>query len=278
MGLRDRWRRVVSPVLVWAKRSLILGLVIGLFVVGISATVGTGIPAIDTTTAIITDSERDIFHNEDALDEGTIPGEQSTPSDGGTAIAHDTLTGEGTPSSQVDPDTAQTTNDREIVNAARINQTQIESQVHQFINEERSERGLASLSFNDALQEIARYHSQDMAERRYFAHTAPDGEDMGARYSRFDFQCEVQISDRQYATGAENIAYTYADTNVVTDGGTVNYNRNETRIAQGLVDGWMNSPGHRANILKSYWQSEGIGIAITETDEGIRVYATQNFC
>ena len=40
----------------------------------------------------------------------------------------------------------------------------------------------------------------------------------------------------------------------------------------------MNSPGHRENLLEPYWSEEGIGIAATETSDGTKVYATQNFC
>ena len=45
-------------------------------------------------------------------------------------------------------------------------------------------------------------------------------------------------------------------------------------IATATVDSWMNSPGHRANILVSDWRSEGIGVAFS----GNEVYLTQNFC
>ena len=50
--------------------------------------------------------------------------------------------------------------------------------------------------------------------------------------------------------------------------------RGVNAIASATVDGWMNSPGHRANILTSYFQSTGIGVAIS----GNEVYLTQNFC
>lgn len=40
----------------------------------------------------------------------------------------------------------------------------------------------------------------------------------------------------------------------------------------------MNSTGHRKNILRDYWQNEGIGVYFVEIDGKARVYATQNFC
>ena len=54
------------------------------------------------------------------------------------------------------------------------------------------------------------------------------------------------------------------------------YDWNSSRkIAETTVKGWMNSPGHRKNILTPHWRSEGIGIAISPDD---KVYITENFC
>lgn len=156
---------------------------------------------------------------------------------------------------------------------------QLERAIHRSVNRERAESGLSRLNFDANLANIARSHSQDMAARGYFSHTSPEGETLEDRYSQHGYDCRVQVSGSRYMTGAENIAYTYADTQVIADsGGTVDYDGNETRIARGLVRQWMNSPGHRENILRPYWNNEGIGVATAETSEGTRVYATQNFC
>jgi uncharacterized protein YkwD len=159
-----------------------------------------------------------------------------------------------------------------------LNRSEIEREVHRYINKERSRRGLSPLSYDTGLQEIARYHSENMASELYFAHESPEGETMSDRYGRFGYECRVEISGDRYATGAENIAYTYADSNVQTESGLENYRNNETAIARGFVNQWMNSSGHRENILRSYWQSEGIGVAIEDVNGETRVYATQNFC
>lgn len=161
-----------------------------------------------------------------------------------------------------------------------INRSAIEHQIHHFINEERAERGLNPISFTEDLREVARYHSRDMADGRYFAHESPSGQDFAGRYEKFGIDCSVRVSPNMKSGGAENIAYTYADSDIRTDDGrTINHERNETKIARGLVNQWMNSPGHQENILQSYWNNEGIGIAITEDEEGRTiVYATQNFC
>jgi uncharacterized protein YkwD len=58
--------------------------------------------------------------------------------------------------------------------------------------------------------------------------------------------------------------------------GIAHYDWNsEGKIAETTVQGWMNSRGHRKNILFSHWRSEGIGVAIAPDG---KVYITQNFC
>jgi uncharacterized protein YkwD len=153
--------------------------------------------------------------------------------------------------------------------------SRVEKRVHDYVNEHRAEHGLASLDFDTDLREIARYHSEDMAANDYFAHTSPSGETTSDRYEKFGYDCRADAGDGTYYTGAENIAYTYYDQRVRTgDGETVRYT-NADELAQGIVRGWMNSEGHRENILMEAWDREGIGVFVT--DEG-KVYATQNFC
>jgi len=155
-----------------------------------------------------------------------------------------------------------------------VNRTRVERLVHRYINDERTSRGLSALSYDTGLQEIARYHSRDMATNGYFAHTSPDGETMSDRYATFGYQCRVPTGTGTYYTGGENIAQTWFDTDVQTGSGIVHY-RNESQLAHGLVTQWMNSPEHRDNLLLQYWNNEGIGVYVT--DNG-KVYATQDFC
>ncbi|WP_340102301.1 CAP domain-containing protein [Salinibaculum salinum] len=160
-----------------------------------------------------------------------------------------------------------------------VNTTQVEQEIHARINDVRTERGLPPLQHDPALREIARGHSQDMAANEYFSHEAPDGDNFEDRYQQAGYDCRVSTGGNRYSTGGENIAYTYADSDINVDyGGTVNHNGNETKIAHGLVRGWLNSPGHRDTILQPYWENEGIGVALAEVDGNTRVYATQSFC
>ena len=79
-------------------------------------------------------------------------------------------------------------------------------------------------------------------------------------------------------TGAENIALGHLYNSMTTENGIAYYDWNTAQeIARRTVDGWMNSPGHRENILTPYWRHEGIGIAF-ESGSGNRIYITQNFC
>jgi len=136
----------------------------------------------------------------------------------------------------------------------------IASKIHMLINEERTSRGLSSLSWNPTITKAAVNHSTDMANRGYFEHDSPEGRDFTWRYSQVGFTCSISQGNWIYG-GAENIMYMEGYYGVDT-------------IAEETVDGWMTSPGHRENILTPYFKSEGIGVA----QSGNEIYATQNFC
>ena len=193
----------------------------------------------------------------DVLSDG--PGAESTPSPEGAA-AEQGATG-STPSDGV---TASPTNTpSELVDAAAV-----EYQIHQRINQIRAGRGYDELDLNPKLREAARYHSQDMAQRGYFDHDAPDGETMEDRYERFGLNCR---------TSAENIAQSWYKTEIDATSGTEYYDTPEG-LARGIVQQWMNSPGHRSNILRSEWKAEGLGVYAVQQDGRIKIFATQNFC
>ncbi|WP_435159408.1 CAP domain-containing protein [Haladaptatus sp. DFWS20] len=155
-----------------------------------------------------------------------------------------------------------------------FDRSEVERYIHQFVNEERTSRGLDAISFDTELRDIARSHSEDMATRGYFSHTSPEGENFADRYDQAGYTCRAPTSDGSYLTGGENIAQTWYDTPINNGDGTVRYTT-ERELARGIVDQWMNSQGHRENILTDAWQNEGVGIYVTEDG---KVYATQNFC
>ena len=121
----------------------------------------------------------------------------------------------------------------------------LEAAMLRLINQARANEGLAPLAPDAELTEVARQHSADMLSRGYFAHTAPDGR------SPFD---RIDAAGMRYRTAGENLAL--APT---------------LEIAH---RGLMNSPGHRANILRPEFGRVGIGIL----DAGVRgLMVTQNF-
>ena len=149
--------------------------------------------------------------------------------------------------------------------------------LHAQINKERTRHGLTALAWSDALSQVATKHSRDMADRNYLSHDSPEGKGFSDRYQHGGYSCAIRVGMLVY-TGAENIALSHLYNSMATENGIAYYNWNSAQeIAQRTADGWMNSPGHRDNILAPYWQQEGIGIEI-ERSPGNKVYITQNFC
>jgi len=133
-------------------------------------------------------------------------------------------------------------------------------QIHELINEERTTRGLSSLTWNPTIAKASVNHSNDMASRGYFQHDSPEGHDFTWRYSQVGFTCAITQGSWIYG-GGENIMYMEGYYGVNT-------------VATQSVEGWMGSSGHRENILTPYFQNEGIGVATS----GSEIYVTQNFC
>jgi uncharacterized protein YkwD len=109
------------------------------------------------------------------------------------------------------------------------------------VNAERVERGLARLSENARLAEASRRFAADLVAGQYFSHTGRDGSDIVARVRRTGYI----PSDRAWAVG-ENLAW-----------GT-----GPLATPAAIVRAWMNSPGHRANILNPRFRQIGLGIAM----------------
>ena len=109
-----------------------------------------------------------------------------------------------------------------------------EKRVLDLHNATRKKHGLGSLCVDPALTRAARAHSQEMIGKGYFRHESFDGETVGTRLKRFGYDW--------YASG-ENIAW-----------GSGSMSRPDDRFK-----GWMESPGHRANILNGSFLEVGIG-------------------
>ncbi|MCY4491117.1 MAG: CAP domain-containing protein [Thaumarchaeota archaeon] len=153
----------------------------------------------------------------------------------------------------------------------------IEQYIYDFTNDERQVRGLSILSKDSTIIEIAKSHSLDMSERDYFEHDTPEGLDPTDRGIRAGFECRRDYGSFYTYGLAENIAlnYTYSTYRISGDKSTYDWLENEEELAKDIVVGWMNSPGHRENILKDTYERIGIGVIINDAEE---VYSTQNFC
>ena len=106
-----------------------------------------------------------------------------------------------------------------------------ESEVVRLVNEIRVKNGLNKLTEDWELSRVARYKLQDMKDNKYFSHTSP------VYGSPFQMMKSFGIS---YRTAAENIARGYS-------------------TPEAVVNGWMNSSGHRANILNASFKKIGVG-------------------
>lgn len=121
----------------------------------------------------------------------------------------------------------------------------LEAEMLQLVNRERVAAGLRIFAPDPELTEVARRHSADMFARGYFAHDTPEGRDP------FD---RMRAAGVRFVTAGENLAL--------------------ARSVQIAHTGLMNSPGHRANILRPQFGRVGIGIM----DGGMRgLMVTQNF-
>ncbi len=109
--------------------------------------------------------------------------------------------------------------------------TAYEQEVVRLVNVERSKQGLKSLESDWQLSRVARYKSQDMKDKGYFSHTSP------TYGSPFDMMRSFGIS---YRIAGENIA-------------------KGQKTPSEVVNAWMNSSGHRANILNKSFAKIGVG-------------------
>ena len=162
--------------------------------------------------------------------------------------------------------------------APYIDPGSLEARVHLLVNERRQENGLSPLAYDPFLASIARGYSRDMAERGFFAHEDPDGKGTHERGNEAGYPCIRVIGEYTYSGISENLFLGHRAGRYFTDGNgeVVRYEWNsEEAIARRAVDGWMNSTGHRTNILTPHFAYEGIGVAFSDDD---RVYITENFC
>lgn len=130
-------------------------------------------------------------------------------------------------------------------------EAKVEQLIFNRVNAERSKAGMSQLSYNSTMEKYARIKSKDMSDRGYFDHKNPEGQLITVQMAK---------DGVSFTAWGENIAYI---------GGISDANA----IADKFMTNWMNSSGHRANILSSKFTSLGVGIY----KSGNKYYATQEF-
>ncbi len=109
----------------------------------------------------------------------------------------------------------------------------LEQQVIDLVNQQRAWNGLPALKANWELCRVARYKSQDMIDKHYFDHQSPT---YGSPFRM------MESFGIRFSAAGENIAY-------------------GQKTPQAVMNDWMNSPGHRSNILNSTYNQIGVGAA-----------------
>lgn len=121
-----------------------------------------------------------------------------------------------------------------------------ENEVIRLVNAERAKYGLPALKANWQLSRVARYKSQDMVDKGYFSHTSPT---YGSPFKM------MESFGIRFSAAGENIAM-------------------GLKSPSEVMKAWMNSPGHRSNILNSTYNEIGVGLA---KDARGKLYWTQMF-
>lgn len=125
-----------------------------------------------------------------------------------------------------------------------------ERQAFGILNEQRCAAGLPPLQWNEDMARAARLHSENMARGKFFSHTGLDGSKVGDRAETF--------AERTWHGIGENIAF----------------NKGFKQPVESACQQWMNSPGHRANLLNGGWSESGVGAAFAPDGS---FYITQVF-
>ncbi|MFJ9848505.1 CAP domain-containing protein [Streptomyces sp. NPDC101150] len=107
------------------------------------------------------------------------------------------------------------------------------TRILELVNSERSKAGCSPLTLNAELTKAAQAHSKDMADHSNMSHTGSDGSDPGERITRAGYS---------WSSYGENVAYGYS-------------------TPESVMKGWMESPGHKRNILDCSFKEIGVGLA-----------------
>lgn len=119
-----------------------------------------------------------------------------------------------------------------------VNVASVERIAFQMLNQKRMENGLKPLMWSDDLERVARIHSQNMADFKFFDHRGLDGK---------------MVSDRADCLGVGNWR---------SIGENIAFNRGYKDPIDKAVELWLDSPSHRHNLMDENWKESAVGVAV----------------
>ena len=160
-------------------------------------------------------------------------------------------------------------------------QTKLSVWIVHYTNEQRASAGVPQLKHDPELSEVARTHSQNMASRGKLLHEL-DGQGPAIRGMVFGKNCSLGIAENivEYPHTHEWLGDWEGDT--TSEWRASSHTENAKLVAKGMVESWMWSSGHRANILNPRWRSIGVGVAHAPGEDRwfsdwLTFWGTQNF-
>ena len=186
--------------------------------------------------------------------------------------------------------TATPTPSPKLIGGQLLDPLEIETWVVHYTNVERQNAGLTPFILDPAISNIARMHSENMARLGIYDHTIA-GKGPTDRALENGYDCRAYYPDGSYSYGfSENIYQYHRVTQWIGSSGFFGlstsyrpdiFDEDSKATAYGLVEGWMDSPGHRQNILDRDSRRIGVGVAIQLNEQygyvDEVVFATQNF-
>ncbi len=124
---------------------------------------------------------------------------------------------------------------------AEGNLSEVRSAVRCLLNQERASRGLSALRANTKLRKAAERHSRNMTSQDFFSHVSPSGSTPTER-----------VKAAGYLAGASSWAV----------GENIAWGEQQLSTPREIVESWMKSPGHKANILNRSFRHIGVGVAL----------------
>jgi uncharacterized protein YkwD len=215
---------------------------------------------------------------------GATPTPTVTPAGGGgspsptptpTATPSPTPTPTATPS----PTPTPTATPVPTVSPSEFNETRIEQFVTAILNEEREERDREPLDTHGPLAEMARFHSENMADQGFVSHVAA-GFTTAERYDRYDLENRCKVTD-DTNTGVRNdeeletVAKTVAGQVYTDSEGDRRINRDEQDVAVTVLSKWFDENEQRRKLLLKNADEIGVGVVVDEDGD---VWATVDLC